>query len=335
MVEFDEAAFLRDGQKTYGCRQRIEEVADEVTKKGYNKIVLTGIGGTTFEMMSVEDIIRRYSHVPVVNLNAAEGMIDKPSYINERTLVVTGSKSGDTKETVEICRWCKEQGATVVVFTGKADCPLAEMASELILCDAPGMENTYLKFYLFALCLLHRRGDFPSYPKFAEQMAVLHKNIVLWKKQFEDKAHEISVKYAKEPYQIWVGSGILWGEINMFTMCILEEMQWMRTRAVTSSMFFHGTLELVDKDVLVYLVKGEDQYRPLDERAEAFLKKYTDKLVVIDTADYKLDGIDDEFRLILSPIIFNSITRGRLAYHFEKQTGHDLEFRRYYRQFAY
>lgn len=335
MLKFDEAAFLKDGEKTYGCRKRIEEVIDDVAAKGYDNIVLTGIGGTTFEMMSVECIIRRYSRVPVVNLNAAEGLVEKPDYVTDRTLVVAGSKSGDTKETVAICKWCKERGARVVVFTGKEDCPLVKASTDTIICDAPGMENTYLKFYLFALYLLYKRGEFDSYPRFADQMAGLHANLVNWKKQFEDKAHEIAVNYAHEPYQIWLGSGILWGEINMFTMCILEEMQWMRTRAVTSSMFFHGTLELVERDVPVYLVKGEDEYRPLDERAEKFLKQYTDKLIVIDTADYKLQGIDDEFRVILSPIIFNTITRGRLAYHFEEQTGHDLEFRRYYRQFAY
>ncbi len=335
MVKFDEAQFLADGAKTYACRTRIEEVVDKVHGKGYDRIVLTGIGGTTFEMDSIEFILKKYSAIPVVNLNAAEGVVDKPQFINENTLVVTGSKSGDTKETVAICQWCRDRGATVVVFTGKADSPLAKIASEAILCDAPGMENTYLKFDLFALCLLHRRGEFDAYPQFADQMAHLHENIVRWKKQYEPKAAEIAQKYAKEPYQIWVGSGILWGEINMFTMCILEEMQWMRTRAVTSSMFFHGTLELVDRDVPVYLVKGEDQYRCLDERAEAFLKKYTDKLVILDTKEFQLTDIDDKFRLILTPIMFNAATRGRLAYHFEAQTGHDLEFRRYYRQFAY
>lgn len=335
MIKFDEAAFLQDGMKTYDCRKRIEEVINDVAAKGYDNVILTGIGGTTFEMMSVESIIKRYSSVRVVNLNAAEGMIDKPDYITERSLVVTGSKSGDTPETVLMCKWCREKGARVVAFTGTKDCPLADAATDSIICNAPGMENTYLKFYLFALYLLYKRGEFDAYPRFAGQMAGLHRNLAAWKAQFEDEAHEIAVRYAREPYQIWLGSGILWGEINMFTMCILEEMQWMKTKAVTSSLFFHGTLELVDQEVPVYLVKGEDEYRALDERAEQFLKKYGEKLVVIDTKDYKLDGIDDEFRVILSPIIFNTITRGRLAYHFEEQTGHDLELRRYYRQFAY
>ena len=58
-------------------------------------------------------------------------------------------------------------------------------------------------------------------------------------------------------------------------MCILEEMQWIRTRPVHASDFFHGTLELVEKGVSVLLLKGEDAYRPLAERVERFAPAYT------------------------------------------------------------
>lgn len=58
----------------------------------------------------------------------------------------------------------------------------------------------------------------------------------------------------------------------MFAMCILEEMQWVRTRPVTSAQFFHGTLELVEKGIPVVIVKGEDEYRVQDERVENFCK---------------------------------------------------------------
>ena len=121
----------------------------------------------------------------------------------------------------------------------------------------------------------------------------------------------------------------------MFTMCILEEMQWKRTKAVSSPEFFHGTLELVDEDTQVFLVKGVDKCRPLDERVEKFLKQYADKRVVIDLADYKLDGVDDKFADIVSPMVTETILTGRLAPHIEHHTGHSLAFRRYYRQFDY
>ena len=76
---------------------------------------------------------------------------------------------------------------------------------------------------------------------------------------------------------MFIGSGALWGETILFAMCILEEMQWKRTRYITSADFFHGTLELVEKDVPVFLFKGEDECRKLDERVEAFLTNFADQ----------------------------------------------------------
>ena len=121
----------------------------------------------------------------------------------------------------------------------------------------------------------------------------------------------------------------------MFTMCILEEMQWKRTKAVSSPEFFHGSLELVDEDTLVILVKGVDACRPLDERVEKFLNQYAEKKVIIDLSNYLIPGVDAKFADICSPMVFETITTGRLAAHWEHHTGHSLAFRRYYRQFDY
>ncbi|PAW13768.1 glucosamine--fructose-6-phosphate aminotransferase, partial [Klebsiella pneumoniae] len=63
--------------------------------------------------------------------------------------------------------------------------------------------------------------------------------------------------------------------------------------------------------------------------------KITDHLVVIDPRDYPLNGIDDAFRWIMAPCVVSTLLVDRLAAHFEHYTGHDLNIRRYYRQFDY
>ena len=90
-------------------------------------------------------------------------------------------------------------------------------------------------------------------------------------------------------------------------MCILEEMQWIRTRPVHAADFFHGTLELVEKGVSVVIFKGEDAYRPLTERVENFARQYTDKVTVLDTADFAMPGISPETRALISPVILATI----------------------------
>lgn len=90
-------------------------------------------------------------------------------------------------------------------------------------------------------------------------------------------------------------------------MCILEEMQWIRTRPVLASDVFHGPLELVDKDVSTTIFKGEDALRPLVDRVEKFAASHTDKLTVLDTRSFALPGISDEVRGLISPILLANV----------------------------
>ena len=66
-------------------------------------------------------------------------------------------------------------------------------------------------------------------------------------------------------------------------------------------------IRLVEKGVPVFVVKGEDEYRAQDTRVENFLKKIGhEDAVVIDLAEFALDGVDKEFRPIYSPMITTS-----------------------------
>ncbi|PPK20403.1 glucosamine--fructose-6-phosphate aminotransferase, partial [Klebsiella pneumoniae] len=100
--------------------------------------------------------------------------------------------------------------------------------------------------------------------------------------------------------------------VYLFSICILEEMQWKRTKSVSSAEYFHGTLELLEKEVPLFLVKGEGRCRALDERVERFAEKITDHRVVIYQHDYPLNGIDDAFsrstaQTVVSPLLVSRL----------------------------
>jgi fructoselysine-6-phosphate deglycase len=90
-------------------------------------------------------------------------------------------------------------------------------------------------------------------------------------------------------------------------VCILEEMQWIRTRPVHAADFFHGTLELIEDGVSVLPLKGEDAARPLAERVEVFVPRHGGLLTVLERVDA----------------------------HLEEITGHPLTTRRYYKKVEY
>jgi fructoselysine-6-phosphate deglycase len=333
---FKTEKYLKDGENTYAQRAAIEKMADELTERGYKNVVAIGIGGTWAEWYPVIHYMKHRTDLPVYLCNAAELLVrEDRNFLTKDSLVVTASASGDTKEILEATKMCKEEGIEVCGFTKDEDTQLAKLLDRAVYNSCGDCEDSYLMYFMFALRLLYNRGEFDEYIDWADQMKNLHKNLLRFREEFEADAAAIAKKYARKDYNIFVGSGILWGETYLFSMCILEEMQWVRTKSVTSADFFHGTLELVEDGVPVFLFKGVDEYRPLDERVERFAKEHTDMLTVVDIADYKFEGIDEKFRVICSPMVLTALVTERLAAHYELNTGHSLQFRRYYRQFDY
>jgi fructoselysine-6-phosphate deglycase len=55
---------------------------------------------------------------------------------------------------------------------------------------------------------------------------------------------------------------------------------------------------------------------------------------VIDTKDYPLEGISEEFRGSISHLVMRAVN-ARVDVHMEKEFCHPLDIRRYYRQFDY
>ncbi len=108
----------------------------------------------------------------------------------------------------------------------------------------------------------------------------------------------------------------------------------MRTRPISAANFFHGTLEVIERDIPVMLIKGEDMARPQMDRVEKFVNTISAKVFVFDTKKFKLDGISDEFRGMLSPIVMRSAFQ-RLNVHLEHCRRHPLAIRRYYRRLDY
>jgi len=336
MRKFDAEKYLGEGEKAYSQRENVEKLADDLTKRGFDNIVVIGIGGTYDIWHPVVHVMRHHTDLPIYLENAAELIIKKDkNYLTKNSLVVTASASGDTKEILEVVDMCRDMHIDVAGFTKSKENELGKRLDYCILSPNGDCENSYMLFFMLMLRILFNRGEFKNYQKFADQMKVLHKNLLRIREEFEPRAIDIAQKYAKEPYSIFVSSGALWGETVLYSMCILEEEQWKRTRAVSSADFFHGTLELVEPGVPVFLFKGEDEYRQLDERVERFCTKFTDKFVVLDVREFNFEGIDDEFRVICSPMILTALFTDRVATNYELVTGHSLEFRRYYRQIEY
>ncbi|MED1469051.1 SIS domain-containing protein [Bacillus salipaludis] len=337
MLNFSREKYLNVTGGAVAQRGEIEKIVDQVTEKGFKNIFLIGSGGAVATFYPFEFMINATSTIPAYAEIAAEFVLQGHKQFTEESLVILSSLSGTTQETVAAAKYCKERGATTIGITGEYNQPLAEIVDFPIVNFAENdfaSDSNQLILYFLTFKLMNKNGDFPQFEAFASQLEELPEKLIEAKEQFEAKAEAFAVAYKNEPYHMVVGSGNTWGRAYSYAMCVLEEMQWIKTKSIHAAEFFHGTLELVEEDTSVLLLKGEDQTRPLMDRVEAFAEKYTKKLTVMDTKDYVLEGISEEFRKYLSPIITSTLLQ-RLSVHLEDKRDHSLEIRRYYRTVAY
>ena len=336
MYNFNEDEYRENLTKQIAVFDDGVELSRKISKDGYSNIFFIAVGGTLAMMMHFEEAAKQLTSIPVYVEQAGEIILTGHTQLKKDSLIIMGSKSGDTKETVAAARWIKDNyGCRIASMVICKDSPLGQLTDyQLPLVVFKGVEYEYLSILGLFYGLLYINGDFPEIEEFKKQLISLPDLLVSAQKKFDKTAMEIAEKYYNSPYLLWIGGGELWGEIYLFTMCILEEMQWIRTKSVKSSEFFHGTLELVDEKTDVFLVKGAGACRRLDDRVEAFLEKHGKNTVVIDIPQF-MDTVPDKFKPCLSPIFSTALLNGRLSRYFEKYTGHNLDIRRYYRQFDY
>ena len=336
LIKFDEASYFEGADAVFAQRTEVEKIADELNNEGYSNIWLLGIGGTEFELYQFEYNIKKMSNIEIKVINAADCNMIRPRGLTTDSLVITASASGDTPELVECVKDLVADGVRVVAFT-KLEGVLGNIATRTIesgVKTAGELELTYVLESYLIYSLVYKRGDFPGYPKFADELKNIFNDLVDIRKVWEPKAENIAKHCWNAPYTIFTGSGALWGETELFAECLLEEMQWVRTRPITSAKFFHGTLELAEPGVPVIIIKGEDEFRKQDNRVEEFCKLINTEYYVLDTQEYKVN-VSEEFRPLVVPWIATALLTERLTNWYECFTKHNKKYRRYYRQFNY
>lgn len=337
MRDFDEARFLRIQSGAAALADPIDAAIGGLLERGASNIFFLGTGGAAILMQPAVQLLQARSAFPVFAPHAAELTIGGSRHLGKDSIVVVPSLSGTTKESIAAMEYCRSRAATIVTLVGHADTPLGQGGDHVFVNfaeDDTSSESFYLQSLFIALSIMRQRGEFDGYASFAADATQLPEALLAVKRRFDPEAEAFAEAIRDTAWHIITGAGSAWPQAFYYGMCILEEMQWIRTRPVHASDFFHGTLELVEDGVSLILLKGEDPYRPLANRVEAFARDKTDRLTVFDTATQDLPAIAPETRALISPIVLATMLE-RVSDHLARKRSHPLTTRRYYRRIAY
>lgn len=283
--------------------------------------------------MQAEVYMRGKTKLPVYVENAAQFITTGNPRFTEKSVMILSSVTSSTVEMVQAVEKANKIGARVFGFIDKPEAALAKMCTYCISYPA----NEQLKFFMVANYFMYRNGEFPDYDRYNRQMEQhLAQALVDVEKAADDFGKAFAEKHCEDPIHYFVGAGVQWGSTYSYAMCYWEEQHWIRTKSITAEEFFHGMLEIVDKNTAVTVFLGEDEQRPLAERVARFLPRICGNYTLIDARDYAayLEGISPEFRGSISHLVTHAVTQ-RIDAHMEIINRHPVEIRRYYRQFDY
>jgi fructoselysine-6-phosphate deglycase len=331
MLKFDEQKQLASINGALALRKQVEQIVDQIWKDGFDSIYYLGIGGTYASGMQVVTYMAGQSSLPVFVENAAEYITNGNRRITSKSVVIISSVSGTTEELIAAVETLKKQGTRIFGFIDVEKSLLANMVDYLIV--YPAQEQ--LKFFMTAHRLMYNNHEFDEYDRYNQNMeAYLAGALVETEKAADDFGLKFAQAHKDDLFHYFVGAGTQWGATYSYAMCFWEEQHWIRTKSIHAGEFFHGTLEVIDRDTPVTVYIGEDKERPLAERVAKFLPRICAKYTIIDTKEYPLTGIYPEFRGTISHLVMRIINQ-RIDAHIEQLNCHPTEIRRYYRKLAY
>lgn len=275
--------------------------------------------------------MRERSKLDFFVVNAAEYLTTGDLRVGEGTVVVVSSVTGSTVEMVDGVKKAKAAGAKILGFIDIDTTELAKLMDWEIAYPA----NEQLKFFMVADRFMYNHGEFAEYDEYYAQLdAHLARDLVEVEKAADAFGLEFAQKHHEDSIHYFVGAGNQYGSTYSYAMCYWEEQHWIRTKSIHCAEFFHGMLEIVDRDTAVTVFVGEDKQRPLSQRVVDFLPRICANFTVIDSKDYDLPGIDERFRGNLSHLVTHAVTQ-RIDAHMEQLNCHPMEIRRYYRRLNY
>lgn len=333
MLDYDLDKHLKEQRSLVALRPQIEQVAEQIYSGGYKNLYFIGAGGTYTAALPYERLFQTRSTLPVRAVIGKEFILEPDVGFGTESVAVFSSESGTTTDILECIEFAKAKGALTVGVTGRAESPFAQAVDRVLLTE-PGAWPVDVPYLTLSTSLLNCRGEFDGYERLGADLDALPEALAAVTQSADPIGQAFAEKHAKTDYHFLVGTGQLWGYTNLYSMCILEEMQWLKTTRVHGAEFFHGSLELIEAETSIILFMGEDETRPLMERVKKFATSYSNDVTIVDTSSYELPGISGEFRALLAPMIAGA-AMDRFSHHLASVRDHSLDTRRYYRVVSY
>ncbi|MBU5437097.1 glutamine--fructose-6-phosphate transaminase (isomerizing) [Tissierella sp. MSJ-40] len=231
-----------------------------------DKVYIVACGTAYHAGLLGKSFIEEYAKVPVMVDVASEFRYSNP-FIDDRTLMIVVSQSGETADTLAALRLGKERNAKVIAITNVVGSSVSREADHVLYTWAgPEIAVASTKAYttqvaalaLVALDIAVKRGtiDEESLGNILKELKKVSGLVEEIFKDVED-IKEVSNHICKSTNLFFIGRGIDY-DVAREGSLKLKEVTYIHSEAMAAGELKHGTLALIEKDTPVIALATQD-----------------------------------------------------------------------------
>ena len=320
-VNFEEGSFFKE---------EIEKI---------KRIYIVACGTAYNSGLVAKPIIEKFTKIPVVCDLASEFRYNEP-FLDEDTLVILISQSGETADSLKALRFAKENEAKTLLITNTLASSMDREADRSIYCYAgpeiavastKAYTTQLVNFYLLALDFAKKLGKIEekSYQNYLEKLREIPAKIdqILANDEIiKEFAEEIKNKSSL----FYIGRGLDYGT-TIEAALKLKEVSYIHTEAFAAGELKHGTISLIEEGTPVIAIMSQENLTAKTlSNVEEVVARGANVFIITSHKDSRMEKITDKFFElpktfdILYPLL--TVIPGQLmAYYTSKAKGIDVD----------
>ena len=265
-------------------------------------------------------------------ISSDEFVHETPASLGKNSILVVSCHKGNTPETIEAVKLAKTRGVPVIALTWLEKSEIIKHVDYVIrysfgIEKDVGKEKPIMAL-LVAAEILNQTEKYANYAAFMDGIDKIDTIVKNACRKVEIRASKFAKDHKDDQVIFTMGSGAAYGAAYMESICFFMEMQWIPSPIVHSGEFFHGPFEVVDKNIPFVIQVSEGRTRALDERALTFLRKYADRIDILDAKELGLSVIEASVVDYFNHSLFNNVYNV-YNYALADERKHPLSTRRY------
>ncbi|EEB36020.1 glutamine-fructose-6-phosphate transaminase (isomerizing) [Anaerococcus hydrogenalis DSM 7454] len=234
--------------------------------EGFNKIYMVACGTAYNAGIVGSYAFEKFAKIPVICDIASEFRYNDP-FIDDKTLIILPSQSGETADTLAALRLAREKGAKTLVLTNVVASSLDREADKTIYCYAgpeiavastKAYTTQIISFYMLALDFARKLETISEeeYKNILEEIKKIPEKV----KEILDDIEDIK-KYAQEIKNsesiFYLGRGLDYKSVIEGALK-LKEVSYIHSEAFAAGELKHGTIALIEEGTPVVTVATQE-----------------------------------------------------------------------------